>query len=336
MSRIKSQSKSTRGQPPIEFSSDESQSLMYPSSNDNSSMDASILEKLAEYIYDDESETNVLRRILYTGICASFPKSPGGECGPLVTRQEMIKVDRNRGFFCSSCQGAENIQTIDSILDEKYPSVLMDKEKTKNSKKKKRSKSRQKNLRSNEEYSQEDVVASPNTRTTLDTEDYQSKQETTVTKSTKKSTKSDRKRREKKKKDSPSSTSRKSHSQEQRSPPTTNNDDYVDKPQTYSKLLSTPVKQTQHYDEETLQMIISPHGKSELLKHDNAIEIRTSQLYEEELMYKERLNSSPNGNKSDGKRKKIFRNFMRKSNNGNNRQSSPPLKHRRSEKSRKQ
>merc|ERR1712151_468770 len=106
-------------------------------------------------------------------------------------------------------------------------------------------------------------------------------------------------------------------------------------PETYSKVLSTPVKQTQHYDEETLQMVISPHGKSELLKHDNAIEIRTSQLYEEELNYKERLSSSLNDNaKSDSKRKKLFRNFMRKSNNGSNRQPSS-LKYRRSDKSRK-
>merc|ERR1711982_14050 len=85
------------------------------SEESDSSMNASILEKLADYIYDDESDMNVIRRILYTGLCSAFPDTPGGECGALVTREEMMRVDQEKGFMCSTCQGP--YKPLDTVLD---------------------------------------------------------------------------------------------------------------------------------------------------------------------------------------------------------------------------
>merc|ERR1711933_58835 len=56
-------------------------------------------EKMVEYIYhEDEDDLNVLRRLLYTGVCSVCPSSITGECGPLVTKEEMKKMDGN---FCA-------------------------------------------------------------------------------------------------------------------------------------------------------------------------------------------------------------------------------------------
>lgn len=285
--------------PPLEYSSDESETFFYASSD--SSMNASILEKLAEYIYDDEDDANVLRRVMYTGICAAFPRSPGGECGPVIPRQEMIKVDKENPFLCLACHCHGPYKPLDSIVEQN--SIIQKKDKKK--KKTKRSKSRyiEQQLESidNNKDSRKKKTKKSKSRSNEQLEVIHNKKSSSTDKRSMKENAKSSSTTKKKKKNLPTSVVQ------------------LQKRSSNNKRTPAPAKpitttQEQLFDESN---ILSPHGKSELSNLDGPIEIRTSRLYEEELLKKSYLGSSPLFDKTDyGKKSGKFsmvRNFMMKS-----------------------
>jgi len=105
----------TEDQPPLEFSSDES--INIGKSSSDGSLGSSVFEKMVEYIYhEDEDDLNVLRRLLYTGVCSVCPSSINGECGALVTKEEMKEMDGN---FCADKNQSVTDDEISLPIEEK-------------------------------------------------------------------------------------------------------------------------------------------------------------------------------------------------------------------------